>query len=285
MEWHLTDQTVFKGHMSNMEKTIAALKKEIGGKDSQMKILQEKVNKSDAQVRDLLSEVEKKELDMKMLAECKDELISSLKDKLKANETQMSRFENEIHLLSMEKTALKRGKNMQIKTLRDNLKEKDVQVRSLLLQKKCKDDKFLEHEKHLEDQIRDKQQAVEALTVVNAKVAKLEHKVHNQAEYASTLERKAERLHLTIKAQEREIGQLTLAVGQRPSEVKEKDKQIEKLREKIEHGETDLKRENTELKKRIEKLREKVECDERELKTENNKLRKWIEKLREKNKM
>ena len=167
--WHLTDQTVFKGHISNMEKTIAALKKEIGGKDSQMKILQEKISESNAQVRDLLSKVEKKELDMKMLAERKDELISSLKDKLEASETQVSRLENEIQLLSMEKTVA-------LKTLRDDLKERDAQVGGLLLQKKCKDDELLEYKRFLEDHARDKKQAIEALTVVNEK---LESKVHH----------------------------------------------------------------------------------------------------------
>ena len=110
LERHLTDWTVYENHLSNMEKTVTALKKDTGEKDSQIKTLQEKLNNNDAQVRDLLSEVEKKGLDMRMLTERKDKLSSTLKEELVANEIQMSRVEDQV-----------KGKEQEVKALREEL--------------------------------------------------------------------------------------------------------------------------------------------------------------------
>ena len=62
MKRHLVDWVVYEGHLSNMEKTVASLRKDVSKKDSQIKTLQTNLNEKDAQVDKFLSVIEKKEL-------------------------------------------------------------------------------------------------------------------------------------------------------------------------------------------------------------------------------
>ena len=88
MERHLTDWVIYEGHLSNMEKTIATLRKDIRERDAQIKTLQKNLNVKETQVEEL----EKKELDTRVLCECKDEMIGNLKDTLAAHESQRGRL-------------------------------------------------------------------------------------------------------------------------------------------------------------------------------------------------
>ena len=91
MEKHLTDWVVYEGHLSNMQKTVAALRKDICEKESQIRTLQ---NEKDAQVGELLSKIEKKELDMRVLLEHKDETIGNLRDELAAQRNRLEDLAN-----------------------------------------------------------------------------------------------------------------------------------------------------------------------------------------------
>ena len=80
MEKHLRDWVVYEGHLSNMEKTVAALRKDICEKDSQIKTLQMSLDERDA---------------MRDLAERKDEMIGNLKGELETCEAERSRLEDQ----------------------------------------------------------------------------------------------------------------------------------------------------------------------------------------------
>ena len=80
MEKHLSDWTVYEGHLSDMEKAVITLRKDICEKDSQIKTLQTSLDERDA-LRDL--------------AKRKDEMIGNLKDNLETCEAERSRLEDQ----------------------------------------------------------------------------------------------------------------------------------------------------------------------------------------------
>ncbi|MCG8620998.1 MAG: hypothetical protein MJE68_03205, partial [Proteobacteria bacterium] len=146
MEKHLSDRAIYKDHLSNMEKTVTALRKDICEKDSQIKILQKSLDKRDAQVGDLLSEIEKKEIDMRKLTERKEEMIGNLKDELKMCEAQRSRLEdqgrrNEQVMNTLQKelshlnevcAQIRRATESKITSLFQEIAEKSKQIKMLL---------------------------------------------------------------------------------------------------------------------------------------------------------
>ena len=132
MESHLRDRGVLKSHLSSVEKTVDALRREIGKKDTQIETLQKELKETvgalrkevgekdkqiktlqtdlktkEARVGALLSEIEKKDLDMGMPTKHKDKLISKLKEELVANEKCISSLQGQARSKEQELVALR----------------------------------------------------------------------------------------------------------------------------------------------------------------------------------
>ena len=222
MERHLTDWAVYEGHLSNMEKTVAALKKVIEVKDSQIKILRENLNEKEAQVR----EIEKKELDTRVLAERKDEMISSLKDELAAHESQRSRLKDQA-----------KGKEQEVKVLREELDY----LKKVYTQKISKKNVALNEKETVLNSLS------EEVTERDKQIEKLKKKNAHEEQVVRQLKNENAELRKCTDPLKKDNAELRKCVGP-----------LKKENVELQRHNDSLKRENAELQKYADSLRMRI---------------------------
>ena len=218
MERHLTDWVIYEGHLSNMEKTIATLRKDIRERDAQIKTLQKNLNIKETQVEEL----EKKELDTRVLCECKDEMIGNLKDTLTAHESRRGRLGDQ---------------EQDIKALREELDY----LKEVYTQKVCKKNAALEEKEtkinSLSDEVNERDKQIEKLKKKNA----------HEEQVVRQLKNENAELHKYIDPLKKDNAELRKCIGPLKKENVEFQRRIDLLR-----------KENIELQEHNNSLRDRM---------------------------
>ena len=228
------------------------------------------MNKTDTQVRDLLSEVEKKKLDMRMLAERKDELISTLKEELMANEIQMTRVEDQA-----------KGKEQEVKALREEL---DVL-------KKVYAQKIKEKTAALNAALSERDTAVNSLLGEIIKrdkqIEKLKKKNAHEEQVAKQLKNENTELQKCTNPLKKENLELRKCIGPLKKEIAELRRSIGILERENAKCTDPLRKENAELQRCIGQLKkenaELRKCTSALVKKENAELQKDINLFKREN--
>jgi chromosome segregation ATPase len=270
-----------------MEKTVAALRKDICEKDSQIKTLQQSLN------------------EMGELAERKDEIIGDLKDKLetcevqlqdqaKGSERELKALQKELYYLNEICAQNRKGAESTITSLFQEVTEKRKQIEKLKKKnaheaKQLKDENAELHE--CTDALRkecaklqvcigsskkektDLREHIDCLKRENEKLngvkGDLKRQIQNKAAYADTLKIQVRELQQVVQSQKEELKRLTKMGKQERDSLKSKltevqavvqsQKRLKKATDQAQYERDSLKITVTELEKVIQAQKDEIE--------------------------
>ena len=241
MDSHLSDRTVITSHLSDVEKTLGALRKDIGENKIQIKALQKDIMVKDILVKNLQCDIETKELDMCMINDelkVSEQHSNTLQEEVRDKEQEIKALKEEVEHLdrlketfaqeAKDKTAALKEKASLISALTKQVKEKDQQIEKLKKKQSDRDEPSLKQIKTENARFRERNMCLELqVSDMATRVAYLEDKAYQKTLHAETLKKAVAELQQVIQDQKRNIDRLSRTARRRYGKLSEADRKEE----------------------------------------------------------